>query len=329
MKRFYVGIDISKDWLDVAVLETDSKKIISEKRIDNNQKHIFKLINQLLKKGNADSYWFCFEHTGNYGLELMLCLDQKSLLYSVVPAQEIILSQGIKRGKNDRIDAIRIAQFAAIQNARLKPSKLPVKELLVIKQLLSVRRHLIKTRSSYKNSLKTHKIASKVSEDETAILICQKQIEQLNQEINQVERQIKDKINSNEEIHKNFELITSVKGIGLIVAAQIIVYTNNFTSFDNHRKFSCYSGIAPFENSSGQKVSNKKTSKFRNQIMKTLLMNAANSAVIYDPQMKKYYSRKINEGKATYSVLNAVACKLIARMFAVVKRQNPYVIIHN
>ncbi|MEZ4936836.1 MAG: transposase [Crocinitomicaceae bacterium] len=81
MKRFYVGIDISKDWLDVAVLETDSKKIISEKRIDNNQKHIFKLINQLLKKGNADSYWFCFEHTGNYGLELMAFGSKISFIF--------------------------------------------------------------------------------------------------------------------------------------------------------------------------------------------------------------------------------------------------------
>ncbi|MEZ4937794.1 MAG: hypothetical protein R2799_09405 [Crocinitomicaceae bacterium] len=63
--------------------------------------------------------------------------------------------------------------------------------------------------------------------------------------------------------------------------------------------------------------------------MKTLLMNAANSAVIYDPQMKILFKKKCTEVSATYSVLNAVACKLIARMFAVVKRQNPYVIIHN
>jgi transposase len=55
-------------------------------------------------------------------------------------------------------------------------------------------------------------------------------------------------------IKKNYQLVTSVKGVGLIVRATMLAYTNNFTSFENWRKFSSYPGIAPFEYESGSSI---------------------------------------------------------------------------
>ena len=85
----------------------------------------------------------------------------------------------------------------------------------------------------------------------------QQQIEQQNHQIKQAEQQIAAMISSDAQVAKNYQLATSVKGIGLITAAFMLVSTNNFTSFDNGRKYASYVGIAPFEFSSGTSVRGK------------------------------------------------------------------------
>ncbi|WP_228811962.1 IS110 family transposase, partial [Nocardia otitidiscaviarum] len=70
---------------------------------------------------------YCFENTGNYGLLLARMLEDQQISYYQVPALEIKLSQGIQRGKNDQLDARRIARYAKMYCADLKPSILPEK----------------------------------------------------------------------------------------------------------------------------------------------------------------------------------------------------------
>ena len=124
---------------------------------------------------------------------------------------------------------------------------------------------------------------------------------------------------------KNFDLASSVKGIGLVIAAFMLVTTNNFTSFENGRKYACYTGIAPFENTSGKYRGKTRVSHLANKRMKTLLSNGANSARKWDPELRAYYARKIDEGKEHKLVINSIRCKMVNRVFAVVKRETPYV----
>ncbi|NSW44629.1 MAG: IS110 family transposase, partial [Bacteroidales bacterium] len=94
------------------------------------------------------------------------------------------------------------------------------------------------------------------------------------------------------------------------------------------RKFNCYVGIAPFEKKSGTSINGKsKVSNLANKKLKTLLYNGAYAAARYDTEIKTYYTIKISQGKEHNSVINAIACKLVARLFAVIKRQTPYVSI--
>ena len=127
---------------------------------------------------------------------------------------------------------------------------------------------------------------------------------------------------------KNFDLATSVKGIGFVIAAFMLVTTNNFTSFENGRKYACYSGIAPFENSSGKYKGKATVNHLANKKIKALLSNRANSAYQWDPELKAYYARKAKEGKEHQLIINSIRCKLVNRVFAVVKRQTPYVNIY-
>ena len=206
---------------------------------------------------------------------------------------------------------------------------MPSPLLVKIKQLLTYREQMVRIRTSLKNSLKSHKRYLPVSGMDGIIAQIEAQIEQQNVIIVDIKQQITDIIKSDVELNRNHTLISSVKGIGVIIGAFMLVSTNNFTSFDNGRKYACYARIAPFEFSSGTSIRGKtRTSKFGNKTIKTLLNNGANSAIRYDGQMRKYYQRKREQGKDHKVIGNAICCKLVNRMFAVVKRQTPYVEVY-
>lgn len=327
MKKVFVGIDVSKEWLDFAV---NQDLRVSEKfRVENTPSGISKAVNKLKRKFGQENLWFCMESTGNYGLLLSCILESSRVDYSVVPALEIKQSLGMTRGKTDEVDAARIAEYAAVHQHKLKRTTLPSEELIRIRQLLTYRSQLVKIRTQLKNSVKSHKLVDQVVKIGYIIRDLKKKISGLDQDIERIDTELIKEISSQKDLAKNFALASSVKGIGLIVAASFLVVTNNFTTFNNPRKFNCYAGIAPFENSSGLLKGKTRTSNLANKVFKTLLWNGATSAAVHDPQLKKYYKRKIEQGKPKMSVMNAVACKLVARVFAAVRRQSPYVILAN
>lgn len=113
----------------------------------------------------------------------------------------------------------------------------------------------------------------------------------------------------------------------MVTAIAFLIYTQDFTAFDNGRQFACYAGVAPFEYTSGSSIRGRtKVSPLANRKMKALLSNCANAAVQHDPELKAYYQRKVKQGKAKMSVLNAVRAKLINRVFATVDRGTEYVV---
>lgn len=322
MKTFFVGIDISKDWLDVAICDETTMEIIISLKSDNTLEGIEKLLKKCRKKTTNSKFYSCFEHTGNYGLLLSHILETHSVCYSAVPALEIKRSIGLTRGKNDQIDAVRIAIYAATNKFKLKESKLPGKQILRIKHLLTHRSLLLKTSGQLQNSKKSFLIANKTVELQDVIDDLETRIAELKKRIISLEETIKTEIESDDRIANTFQKITSVKGVGLMIAATMIVHTNNFTAFENPRAFNCYAGLAPFAYVSGSSVKGKtQTSSLRNRTMKTLLFNGANTAVMYDHELKSYYNRKLKEGKNRMVVINSVACKMVYRIFAVLKRE--------
>jgi len=327
MKRIFAGIDISKGWLDFIPMNDQVEILDKAKRVNNDIKGVNEMIQSLTKRYNQDDLWFCFEHTGNYGLLLSSILQSSELTYSAVPALEIKKSLGITRGKSDQVDARRIAEYAAIQKHKVKPSKLPSDELMKVKNLLTFRAQLIKTRTAFINSIKSYREAEKVVDLSYITSNIEDKINLLDQDIKSVEREISITIKQSEELKNNYQLISSVRGIGQVIGAFLLVYTNNFTSFDNPRKFNCFTGLAPFESSSGITKGKTKTSVYRHKALKVLLFNGANSAIQHDPQLKRYYQRKKQEGKEHMTIINAIACKIIYRAFATINRQSPYVIL--
>lgn len=150
-------------------------------------------------------------------------------------------------------------------------------------------------------------------------------MEVLSVEIQQIEKSIKELLKTNVDLQTNYELCTSVVGIGFATAVHFIIATENFTRFDDARKMVCYCGVAPFKHESGSSIRGKtRVSHLANKKLKTLLTLAAIAAVRFDPSLKEKYEQKLKQGKAKMSVLNIIRSKLIYRIFAVVKRQTKY-----
>jgi len=272
---------------------------------------------------------FAFEHTGLYSYPISVFLKENGFNYIMVPGLEIRRSLGISRGKDDKIDARKIALYAFRRRDEVAPYQLPKKEILEIKRLLSLREKLVKQRAGYQGTLKENKRFLKQKDNQILFSVHERLINELNKQVAIVEDELDSKINNDKQLKKMYQMITSIKGVGPQTALFTIALTNGFTQFENWRKFACYSGIAPFPNRSGISIRGRtKVSHLANKKMKTLLSSCASSAINCNPEMKQYYEKRINEGKNKMSTLNIIRNKILARIFAVANRGTPYVNIY-
>ena len=105
-----------------------------------------------------------------------------------------------------------------------------------------------------------------------------------------------------------------------------IAATNEFKLHTNSRTLACYAGVAPFEYSSGKSIKRKpKINPAANKKLKSLLHIAAMGTITKKGAFKKYYDRKVKEGKHKLSVINAIRNKLVKRISAVIQRDTPYI----
>lgn len=228
---------------------------------------------------------------------LVLFLQDQELVYTLVSPLHLKKSLGITRGKNDQVDARRIAEFACLHQRTIKPMQLPSACLLKLKNLMAFRDRLTKSKVSLKQIIADLQDTAALVDNSFIIKQSEKQIKLVKQQITHTEKQMEATLQEDEQVQKHFRLITSVVGIGMITAVAFLIYTQDFTAFDNGRQFACFAGVAPFEYSSGSSIRGKtKVSTLANRKMKALLSNCANAAVQHDPELKAYYQRKVKQG---------------------------------
>lgn len=325
---WFVGIDVSKATLDAALCHKEYPNQFIHQQFTNTAAGFKQLLGWVKQqKVDIGSSFFCMEHTGHYTLALCCFIQEEGLSYTLVSPLHLKKSLGITRGKNDRVDAQRIAQFACLHYRTLKPMKLPSACLLKLKNLMAFRDRLTKTKVSLKQTLQDLKDTSSLVDNSFIIKQSEKQLKLVEQQIKHTDKQMEATIQEDEQVQDHFRLINSVVGIGMITAVAFLIYTQDFVAFDNGRQFACYAGVAPFEYSSGSSIKGStKVSPLANRKMKALLSNCASAAVQHDPELKLYYQRKLKEGKAKLAVLNAVQAKLINRVFATIGRGTEYVV---
>lgn len=319
----FIGIDISKLKFDVRIYSNQASSVF-----ENNNTGYVKLINWINKNicFEKEKTLFALEHTGIYSLPISIFLSENNYQFVLLPGLEIKRSLGIHRGKDDKIDAKRIAEYAYQKKDKIIPTRLPFKNILKIRRLLSLRERLVKQRAGFLKDEQENKRFLKRCENKAVFDVIDKMLHELDKQIKKIEKELNDIIKSDELINKQFGLITSINGVGKQTALFVIVYTNCFTTFDNWRKFASYSGTAPFPYGSGTSIKGKtKVNHLANKKIKALLNMCARSAITCNAELKIYYQNRKTKEKNGMSTINIIRNKLIARIFAVVKRGTPYI----
>lgn len=325
MKNYFLGIDVSKDFFDVVIVDYKATVVEKGLQYSNDDRGLNKFRGKL-RKFNHEDLWICIESTGCYGYLINQRLSEWNYNFSVENPLSIKRSVGITRGKDDQVDAFRIARYAQMNQYQLTPYKMPLEALRKLKEYLRARDMIVKQRTQIKNRLSSLKISSKSTDLQELIELTQSSLRSFSAELKVIERMIMTLIESDEQIQKTYNKITKIKGVGVVTAATIIVETECFQRSQNARAFNCHCGLAPFKYESGSSVKGKtQTSSFRKRKLKTVLFNAASSAIQHEPQLRAYYKRKLGEGKHKCSALNAVANKLVLRIFAVALRDEEWV----
>lgn len=321
---YFLGIDISKSKFDAAL--TLNGKDFHFDQVQNRSNEVQQFFRQLKKQiGSLVNLVVCIEHTGIYSQPLLDVLVKLKIRVCVEPALRIKQSQGMTRGKSDKVDSKRIAQYAFRNYHELKFWKPQRQSIQKLKGLLVLRERLVKAKTQLEVPLNECEEFIDPTIRKTLLVHCKKSIASLQFEIQALEKTISQLINQDQVLSQQKELATSVPGIGPITALNIIISTAEFTRINEPKKFACYSGVAPFEHTSGSSIRGKtRVSKMANMTVKKLLHLAAMTAIQHDDELRAYYLRKLESGKNKMSVLNAVRNKLITRIFACIKNNRIY-----
>ena len=311
----YIGIDVSKDTFVVAY---SSDKNSKTKTFKNSTKGIHEFIHTISKK----EHHCVMEATGNYSALLVYLLSEAGITTSLENPLKVknFARVMLSTIKTDEVDARLIALYGEKMNPA--PYILRSDAILTLKQKRTVIRQLKKQLIATKNLKGSLEVLPffdpqcKKSVERT-ISFLEKQIKNLEEDLSSVAHSV---------YKKQMELLTSIKGIGVTLAAALIMATGGFTYFDNAKQLTRYLGLSPTYQQSGTSVNIKgHINRNGDSSLRSQLYVAAFSSLRCNTECRACYDRLRSNGKPGKVAVIAVANKLIRQAFAVVTQEKPYV----
>ena len=331
MKNSFVGIDVSKEKLDVTIIrkEDETSTVAGYQVFANGKTGLKDLLIWVRKSASRvkQECLFCLETTGSY--DLLACNHLYSKGYDVwrESALEIKRSSGLRRGKDDRSDSKAIAEYAMRHVDKMKPYTPEDRKIHELRQLYLYRDSLVEEKKAKLTRINEIRSTEEASTWALSFMYrtSTNDVERIQQTIDECGKRILKLIRSDEAMERNYRHITSIKGISIVNATAMLVCTGNFTKFGEPNQLATYCGVAPFRNQSGTSVDTKAYVKcYSNRKLGALLSQAAISAVRFNPDIKAYYDRLVAAGKPKGLALNNVRNKLIHIMFSLVRNGCDY-----
>src|SRR3569833_2102467 len=313
-----VGIDVSNYTLDICVIggNQDQQSFV----IKNEVKAILKFF-----KAYAEPLIIGMENTGRYNWFLYEALKESAHRLFVISPLHLKKSMGLTRGKNDKVDAVRIAAFIKKHHTDLpqwKPSTQAVQQL---KALLSERNNRIKSRKQLVTRQHDYSRMKHLGIDKELRMLNEQQLRLIDKQIELIEKRIEFVIKSDEQMCRQAKLIRSIPGVGKVLSWVMLAKTESFQLITAPRKMACYSGVVPFAYPSGTSVRGKdRVASYADKAIKTVLHKTTKNTKHKKKKHRVYYLRNGAQCKNKMSVLNAVRNKIVHRIFAVIKAQRPY-----
>lgn len=316
--NYYVGIDVSRDKLDLCL--SGGGKVLATEVIDNKVDRtngLFAEWRGAFEGFTEGQVLVCLESTGRYANPVLSVEGHDLWLCNPLSIKR---SLGLQRGKNDKVDAERIAEYAFRYADRADLYVRPSDALHRLKALSMAREQLLKARKRLVTDLGESEKFDPPIVHEAKTIAYAATLETLEGELAKLDMGLEEAMGSDQELKAIFDILVSIPGVGKVTATAMIIATHGFTKFASGKKLACYCGVAPFEHSSGRSIRGRtRVSKLANMQLKSLLHMCARSAIRAKGEFQNYFERKVKEGKHKMSVINAIQNKMVLRMFALVR----------
>ena len=322
--KFFCGIDVGKYNLAVALMSSTNTKKTLNIEVSNNKAGFEKLLKFTASHSkDMKNVVFLFEFTGIYAMDLWKFLSDKNLNVWVEDAKKIKRSIRIQAVKSDKVDAIQLALYAYRFEDEFKVVKFPSDKWITLQELHRTRKNLIKQKVNFEKLLKTYKAKDELISELKNNL--EHLLSQIKEQIKDIERKEKQLINEIELFKNKYEIITSIPGISHVNAINFLLLFLSYRKFDTPQKLGAYLGVVPAEYSSGSSI--RRTShKYMNanRQLQGDLVQAANIAIRYNEELRKYAERRMSEGKPKRIVIKIVAYKLVKIIWALIRDNRKY-----
>jgi len=308
----FIGIDVSKKTLDVAIRGAELKL----HRVDNDESGHATLIEALRALGEVSLV--VLEATGGYEMPIAAALAAEKIPVAIAnPRQVRDFAKGIgKLAKTDQIDAGVLAHFAEIVQPAAQP--MPDEQQLELVALVTRRRQFVDMRSMEKNR------RSLIMQNKSAMVreSINDHIEYLDQRISELDRDIDGVIKRSTIWKANDDLLSAVPGIGDITTRTLTALLPELGKL-NRRKMAALVGVAPFARDSGA-MKGRRTIVGGRSAVRAVLYMATITAINHNPVITRYYERLLAAGKTGKVAVVAAMRKLLTILNAMLRDRKPW-----
>jgi transposase len=303
----FVGIDVSKDQLDVAIRPEEARF-----RESNNDSGIQALIGRL---SSLQPQLILLEATGGYEILAAASLRQAGLPAHIINPRQVrdfARSSG-RLAKTDKIDAAVLAHFAEALKPGLRPW--PDEQQQELAALMSRRRQLVEMLVMEKNRL-SMTYSPRVRKS------LQTNLQSLKEQLQELAQDLDDFIRQSPIWLEKAQLLQSVPGIGPLTSQSLLAWVPELGTL-NRRKIAALVGLAPFNRDSGQMRGKRTIWGGRARVRPPLYM-ATLAACRVNPAIRAFYLRLVAAGKSKKLALTACMRKLLVILNAILKQQQPW-----
>jgi len=318
----FVGVDIASTSFVACVGTTPWKLMVKPVQFDNQEDGFVSFLDWLQEHNlSPEVTVVCMEATGVYSEGLAYFLYASGYTVAVEPPLNIQRKFPANVSKTDALDCQYSAEYACRYVDKLSFWRPRDDILEQVKLLLTTRQHFSVQLTGHKNAL--HAVNRKKVSSDLAKQAHRTMIEQITKQIKAIDQEIRRLIDSDPTFKQTLLLLLSVPGIGLQLAAHLLIHMQ--TTLDP-KTLAAFIGICPIQHQSGSSVFSTPTSRhYGPSVLRKLLYLAACSVRTHQKQFQQYFYRKVAEGKHKKLVLNNIQNKILKIACAVVRSQQPYI----
>lgn len=318
----FVGVDVASASYMACVGTTPWKLTVKPVQFENDEDGFVSFLGWLREQHLSPAYTVvCMEATGVYGEGLAYFLYASGYTVAVEPPLNIQRKFPVNASKTDELDCQYIAEYACRYVDKLSIWQPRAEILEQVKVLLTTRQHFSVQLTGHKNAL--HAVNRKKVSSELAKQVHQNMVEQIVKSIKAIDQEIRRLIESDPTFKQTLLLLLSVPGIGLQLAAHLLIHMQETL---DPKTLAAFIGICPIQHESGSSVFATPTSRhYGPSVLRKLLYLAACSVRTHKKQFQQYFFRKVAEGKHKKLVLNNIQNKILKIACAVVRSKQPYI----